>query len=147
MIELIVVLGIILIITAAARVQIGATMKLSKADTALQTTLGQMRRAQEMAIDQRRVYRVSFAAPRTIQLDQVDIDPVTKARTFVFQSQIDLPTETQFTVVTGIPTTTATVPDGYGSGGIAIDFDRDFGGGGMEFIFNATVVPWIPRTG
>lgn len=135
MIELIVVLGIIMIIAATAIIEIGSTLKESKAEIALQTTLGQMRRTQEMAIDQRRVYRLSFVAPRTIQLDQVNIDPVTRARTFVFQSQIDLPTETQFTVVTGIPTATATVPDGYGNGGIAIDFDRDFGGGGTEVYF------------
>ncbi len=135
MIELAIALTIILIIVATAIVQIGSTLRQSKAETALQTTLGQMRRTQEMAIDQRRVYRLSFIAPRTIQLDQVNIDPVTKTRTFVFQSQIDLPTETQFTVVSGIPTTAATVPDGYGNGTIAIDFDRDFGGAGTELYF------------
>ena len=135
MIELTVVLGIIMIIAATAIIEIGSTVKESKAEIALQTTLGQMRRTQEFAIDQRRVYRLSFIAPRTIQLDQVNIDPVTKARTFVFQYQIALPTETQFTVVSGIPTTSSTVPDGYGTGGTAIDFDRDFGGGGTEIYF------------
>jgi prepilin-type N-terminal cleavage/methylation domain-containing protein len=135
MIELAIALTIILIVAATAIIQIGSTLRQSKAETALQTTLGQMRRTQEMAMDQRRVYRLSFMAPRTIQLDQVNIDPVTKTRTFVFQSQIDLPAETQFTVVSGIPTTTATVPDGYGNGTIGIDFDRDFGGGGTEVYF------------
>lgn len=133
--ELAIALSIILIVAGTAIFQLDATLKQSKANTALQTTLGQLRRAQEMAIDQRRVYRVSFTAPRTIQLDQVNIDPVTFAKTFVFQSQIDLPTDTQFTVVSGIPTSSTTVPDGYGTGSVAIDFDRDFGGGGTEVYF------------
>ena len=64
MIELIVVLGIIMIIAATAIIEIGSTLKESKAEIALQTTLGQMRRTQEMAIDQRRVYRLSFVAPQ-----------------------------------------------------------------------------------
>jgi prepilin-type N-terminal cleavage/methylation domain-containing protein len=135
MIELAIALSIILIVTATAIFQLDASLRQSKANVALQTTLGQLRRAQEMAIDQRRVYRVSFISPRTIQLDQVNIDPVTLAKTFVFQSQIDLPIDTQFTVVSGIPTSPTTVPDGYGSGSVAIDFDRDFGGGGTEVYF------------
>ena len=135
MVEMLIVLVIIMIVMGTAFIQIAPALKSAKAETALQTTLGQMRRAHELAVDRRLVYRVSFIAPRTIQLDQVDINPATLAKVFTFQSTIDLPTDISFSVVTGIPTTAATVPEGYGTGATAIDFDRDFGGGVTEIYF------------
>ena len=135
LLEAMIVVAIIMIVLATAIVQINPVLKEAKARAALETTLGQMRRAHEMAVDQRQVYRLSFTAPRTIQLDKVNIDPVTRAVALTFQSKIDLPLETQFTTVTGMPTTPATVPDGFGNGAIAIDFDRDFGGGVKEIYF------------
>jgi prepilin-type N-terminal cleavage/methylation domain-containing protein len=135
MVEMLIVLAVIMIMLGTAFIQIGPMLKDSQANAALQTTLGMMRRTQEMAVDQRQVYRLTFTAPRTIQLDKVTIDPVTKARVFTFQSKIDLPTQTQFTAVAGLPNTPTTVPDGYGNGSVAIDFDRDFGGGGTDIYF------------
>ena len=134
-VELLIVCAIIMIMLGTAFIQIGPMLRESQTNAALQTTLGMMRRTQEMAVDQRQVYRLTFTAPRTIQLDQVTIDPNTNSRVFVLQSKIDLPTQTQFTVVAGLPNTAATVPDGYGNGTVAIDFDRDFGGGGAEIYF------------
>ena len=134
-VELLIVVVIIMIILGATFIQIGPMLRASQAQAALQTTLGQMRRAHELAVDQRQVYRLTFTGPRTIQLDKVKIDPVTKAKTFTFQSKIDLPVQTQFTVVSGLPNTATTVPDGYGNGTVAIDFDRDFGGAGTEVYF------------
>lgn len=135
LIEMLIVISVMLMVMGAAVVQIWPMVRESKAQAAFQTTLGEMRRAHEMAVDQRQVYRLTFTAPRTIQLDRVNIDPATGNKTFVFQSKIDLPLETQFTVVAGIPTTPTTVPDGFGNGSIAIDFDRDAGGGGKEIYF------------
>ena len=94
-----------------------------------------MRHAHELAVDRRQVYRVTFTAPRTIQLDRVDIDTTTNARVYVLQSRIDLPTDMSFSTVTGIPTAATKVPEGYGNGSVAIDFDRDFSGGGTEVYF------------
>jgi prepilin-type N-terminal cleavage/methylation domain-containing protein len=135
MVEMLIVLVIIMIVMGTAFIQIAPALKSAKAETALQTTLGQMRRAHELAVDRRLIYRVSFTAPRTIQLDQVDINPATLAKVFTFQSTIVLPTDISFAVVTGIPATAATVPEGYGTGATAIDFDKDFGGGGTEIYF------------
>jgi len=134
-VEMMIVIIIIMIVMSTAFIQIGPVLKNAKAETALQTTLGQMRRAHELAVDRRLVYRVSFTAPRTIQLDQVNIDPATLAKTFVFQSRIDLPSDISFAIAAGIPTSAATVPEGYGNGTVAIDFARDFGGGGTEVYF------------
>jgi type II secretory pathway pseudopilin PulG len=134
-VELLIVVAIMMIVMGAAFIQIAPALKNAKTEAALQTTLGQMRRAHELAVDRRTIYRVSFNAPRTIQLDKVDIDPTTLAKTFTLQSTIDLPTDMSFSVVSGIPTTSTTVPEGYGNGSVAIDFDRDFSGGGTEVYF------------
>jgi prepilin-type N-terminal cleavage/methylation domain-containing protein len=135
LIEMLIVLTIIMIVMGTAFIQIAPALKNAKSETGLQTVLGQMRRAHELAVDRRIVYRVSFNAPRTIQLDQVAIDPATLAKTFTLQSRIDLPSDISFATVTGIPTAATIVPEGYGNGSVAIDFDRDFGGGGTEVYF------------
>lgn len=134
-VELLIVVAIMMIMIAVTFIQIGPVLRESKAQTALQTTLGQMRRAHEMAIDQRQVYRLTFTTPGKIQLDQVGFDPLTKAKIFTFQSSILLPTEIQFAVVTGIPTAATKVPEGFGAGAVAIDFDQDFGGGTNQVYF------------
>lgn len=134
-VEMMIVVIIMMIIIGTAFIQIAPALKNAKAETALQTTLGQMRRAHELAVDRRSVYRVTFNAPRTIQLDLVSIDPTTNAKVFTLQSTIDLPTDMSFTIATGIPTAATKVPEGYGNGTTAIDFDRDFGGGGTEVYF------------
>jgi prepilin-type N-terminal cleavage/methylation domain-containing protein len=134
LVELMFVILIVLIVSAIALIQVRATLAYAKTDAALQTTLGTMRRVHELAIDQRRVYRVSIIAPRTIQTDQVAFDAFGN-RTFVFVASIDLPTETQFVALTGIPTAVGTTPDGLGGGVNAIDLNVDNGGGGTQVYF------------
>jgi prepilin-type N-terminal cleavage/methylation domain-containing protein len=136
LIELMFVMAIILILSTFALLQIGNSLRLQPANAALQTTLGQLRRVHEMAVDQRRTYRVTFSTPRTIQVDQVGFDTATPPnRTFTLVSRIDLPPSIQFTVVSGVPTASSKVPDGYGNGTVAIDLDKDFGGGGTDVYF------------
>jgi prepilin-type N-terminal cleavage/methylation domain-containing protein len=134
LIELAFVIAIALIITGMALVQFVPTLKNARAENALQTTLGQVRNARGLAIDQRAKYRLSFIAPRTIQLDQVKIDKVTGNQTIVFVSTIDLPVDTQFIAIAGIPTGSAT-PDSLPTFGNAIDFAVDNGGGGTRIFF------------
>jgi prepilin-type N-terminal cleavage/methylation domain-containing protein len=134
LIEALVVIAIILVMAATAIIQIGPTLKSAKSETALATALGQLRQYHEAAVDQRRVYRMSFLAPRTIQVDQMTYDS-SGSQVFTFISTIDLPVETQFTCVAGIPTTQSSVPDGLGDGKTAIDFSLDQGGGGTTLFF------------
>jgi hypothetical protein len=125
----------VLVITAGALMQFVPVLKNARAEDALQTTLSQMRNARALAIDQRRRYRLTFTAPRTIQLDQVVIDPVTRIQSFSFVSSVDLPLDTQFVAVSGIPTAGNGTPDGLPTSGTAIDLDVDYGGGGTEVFF------------
>ena len=129
LIEAIVVVAIILIMAAAAIIQIAPTLKGAKSQTALETALGQMRRYHEAAVDQRIIYELEFVAPRTINVYQITYDTTTGKMIPLEVSSIDMPVETQFLCVPGIPTTETTVPDGLGDGKTAINFALDYGGG------------------
>ncbi|HVP43229.1 MAG TPA: prepilin-type N-terminal cleavage/methylation domain-containing protein [Terriglobales bacterium] len=130
LIELLVVISIILIISAMSFMQIQSTLRRAKSETALQTVLGQMRQAHEAASDRRRIYRLTFLPPGSIQLDRMDVD-VKGNLTAVFQSTTVLPVEISFQVVPGLP---KAGPDGFGTGATAIDFGID-NGGGMNQVF------------
>ena len=130
LLELMFVIAIVLIISGTALFQFVPVLKNARAENALQTTLAQVRNARGLAIDQRRKYRLSFLASRTIQLDQVVVDPVTKIQSFLFVSTIDLPVDTQFIAIAGIPNAAGTTPDSLPTSGVAIDFHVDYGGGG-----------------
>ncbi len=134
LVELMFVVAIVLIVSVVALLQVQGSLKSAKSDTALQTVLGQMRLMHEMAIDQRKIYRMSFISPGTLQLDRMDIG-AGGALTAVLQGTVTLPPETQFTLVTGMPNSAATVPDGMGSAGNAIDFSVDNGGGQTQVYF------------
>ena len=134
LIEVLVVVAVILILAAAAVVQIGPALQAAKTNTALEIALGQLRTAHQQAIDQRRVYRVTFTTPRTIQVDQLTYD-TNGNQIFTLIRSIDLPVETQFTLVSGMPNTSQTTPDGLGQGGNAIDFALDYGGGATTVFF------------
>jgi prepilin-type N-terminal cleavage/methylation domain-containing protein len=135
MIELLVVVGIILIISATAMYQIGPALAEAKKEEAFAIAMQQMRIAHERAIDERRIYRLSLVAPSTFNLDLVNVDPVTRVQTFVFLNTMDLPQGYQFVVVPGIPTAPAQTPDNFGIGAVAIDLSVNNGGGGLTQLF------------
>ena len=136
LIEAIFVIAIALIITAGALIQFTPVLKSARAENALQTTLAQVRNARGLAIDQRSKYRLTFVAPRTIQLHRGVLDQVTHILSYAFVSTIDLPNDTQFIAITGIPTSgSGTTPDSLPTTGAAIDFSLDYGGGGTQIFF------------
>jgi prepilin-type N-terminal cleavage/methylation domain-containing protein len=134
MIELVFVIAVVLIISAGAVFQFMPVLKNAKAETALQITLGQLRNARGLAIDQRSKYKLTFTTPRTIRLYRGVVDPVTHILSYPLVSTIDLPTDTQFVAITGIPTGAGT-PDSLPTTGPAIDFGLGNGGGGTEVYF------------
>jgi len=133
LIEALVVIAIILIMAGAAIIQIGPALKGAKSNTALDATLGLMRRYHEAAVDQRKIYRITFKAPGTIVVDQQAYDAKGDL-TYINISSTDLPVETQFLCIDGIPTTQLAVPDGLGDGKTAIDFNSG-GNGGQTVVF------------
>ena len=141
-IELLIVMAIGLVVTGIALVSIAPSVKKSKSDIARELVLGEMRRAHERAIDERRIYRVTFVAPRTILVEvgtpanlKARISGIASAGFAQAQAPLDLPQSIQFSVVSGIPTAAGAVPDGFGTGTNPIDFDVNNGGSAIEIYF------------
>jgi len=141
LLEMVIVIGILLAATAATFVNIIPSIRSSRSNAGMEMVLGELRRAHERAVDERRIYRVTFTAPNTIQ---VDVGKVAVIGTTVTDSAplfaaaqppLTLPGTTQFVVVPGIPTNPLLTPDGMGTGANAIDFDLGNGGGGTQIYF------------
>jgi type II secretory pathway pseudopilin PulG len=142
MVEMLIVIAIGMTLTAVALLSIGSSVQKSNSDAAKEMVLGEMRRAHERAIDERRIYRMTFVAPRTIQLDvgtpvnlRATISGSTGASFAQARLPLDLPLSVQFLVVSGIPTAAGAVPDGFGSGANAIDFGVNNGSGAQTQIY------------
>jgi prepilin-type N-terminal cleavage/methylation domain-containing protein len=141
MVELSVVVLIILILVAIALINMVPTVQNSRANAGMELVLGEMRRAHERAIDERRIYRLTFVAPNQIQLDVGQVANVASTITGTTpaftqaQQPLTLPDSIQFVCIGGIPTGAGGVPDGLGSGVNAIDFDLGNGGGGNQIYF------------
>jgi Tfp pilus assembly protein FimT len=108
-------------------------LKQSRVDAAYDTTLATMRNYRNKAVTERKRYIVTFTAPRTITVQYwavavpVSPPPVTVA-TFT------LPQDMQFSVQAGLPSSAATVPDGFGTGVTSIDFDQGMGLGSQNYV-------------
>ncbi len=141
MVEMVIVVGVILIVMATALMNIVPALKTAKSNAGVELVLGELRRAHERAVDERRIYRVTFVAPQTIQVDIGQVaniaTTITGSAPIFIQAQppLTLPTGTQFVVVPGIPTSALKTPDGFGTGAAAIDFDISNGGGGTQIYF------------
>ena len=134
--ELIVVMVIMMIISAAFLLNVVTIQANSRVDSASKMVLEQMRQARQAAVDERRVYRITFQAPATIITELVPrgnvgctYNPAVPKRTEI------LPYDIQFRAEPGIPNTPGQTPDNLGTGGNAIDFDIDFGGGVTQIYF------------
>jgi hypothetical protein len=131
----------ILVVFGTALFNVVPALNTAKSNTGMELVLGELRRAHERAVDERRIYRVTFVAPQTIQVDVgqvVNIAATVSGSTPVFvqaQPPMILPPGVQFVAVAGIPTTAQTTPDGFGSGNNAIDLDIANGGGGTQVYF------------
>jgi prepilin-type N-terminal cleavage/methylation domain-containing protein len=141
LIELSIVLTIVLAATAAALINLIPSIKASRSNAGMELVLGELRRAHERAVDERRIYRVTFTAPNTILLEVGNVAVVGSTITNsapVFapaQEPLTLPGSVQFVVVPGVPTNPLATPDGLGTAANAIDFDLASGGGGTQIYF------------
>lgn len=129
LIEVITVVLIILILTAIAAVALAPMKDSAKLNTAVQTTINQLRMAREEAMGKRLQYVVTLQQPGTI------LTQWTKAGIGIqTERSVPLPAGIEFVIVTGIPTTPKT-PDGFGAGNVAIDLDQAKGGGSNVIYF------------
>ena len=115
--ELVVVIGMIMVLSAVAIINISSSLKAAAADTASQLIVQEMRLARQYAISDRKIYRLTFNSPSGIALDRQNADG-----TFTPMSISIIPQTVAFQCESGIPTTSATTPNGIGVGTVPIDF-------------------------
>ena len=132
-IEMLIVIAIGLTVTAMAYVLLQNSLNSTKSDSALQMALGQIRQVHERAIDERHVYRLTFTAPRTIQIDRIDFAGA--LTTPIFIGKTDLPQDISFAIVSGTPA--SNTPNGLGSATTAIDLSVNNSTGINQVYFQA----------
>src|ERR1700736_4070583 len=118
LIETVVVVAIIAITFAIAVANLIPSMNSARSNAGMELVLGELRRAHERAIDERRIYRVTFVPPQTIQVDVGQVAAIGTTITgsspafAAAQPALLLPATVQFLVISGIPTAAGTTPDG-----------------------------------
>jgi len=127
LVEMLIVVGVVIILLAAAIIEIKPILMASRADSAVAYTENQMRLARERAIDERRLMRLTFTAPRTIFMEfqftdstgAVTYAPVTLQAGQTGAGITMLPNDVQFQTP---PSPPATPPDNIGAQNNAFDF-------------------------
>ncbi len=136
LIELMIVIAIFLVVGGMSFMALQPALKEARANEAFEDVLMQLRMARERAITERKQYIVCFGiatpagavtplgAPtaQSVQLFRWDAGTALSAAAQI--SVNTLPSDIFFQAVAGVPTNPALVPDGFGNGSTAIDFDQ-----------------------
>jgi len=121
LLELLIAISILIVATLISVMSLQPALKQARVNNGYNTVLGALRQARDISVNQRAVYIASFIAPNTITITQGDTGIVTNTYT--------LPSDITFHVEPGIPNSSATTPDHFGTGTTAIDFDQNVSGG------------------
>ncbi|HKW19444.1 MAG TPA: prepilin-type N-terminal cleavage/methylation domain-containing protein [Terriglobales bacterium] len=119
LIETMIVCVLIFIVSAIAVISLKPGLQAAHVANGYNTTVAALRQARDFAVAQRQVYLVTFSnasVPNTITITQNGNGHVV--------ATYPLPLDVVFTAIAGIPTAATKVPDGFGTGGAAIDFDQ-----------------------
>jgi type II secretory pathway pseudopilin PulG len=141
MLELMITVSIILIMAGVTLMTMQPMIQKNHVNSAYDTTLEVIRTYRNMAITKSNRYIITFApgtvgppataATLTVQYWGTGV-PVAPAPVTI--ATYKLPTDIQFGVIAGFPTSAATVPDGFGAGATALDFDQGMGLGSQNYI-------------
>jgi prepilin-type N-terminal cleavage/methylation domain-containing protein len=94
MVETLAVMTIVAIMTAVALPFIDDAVRKTHEDIAMYNVVQEMRRARQLALDQRRNHRVTFTDPRTITITRIGVAALGETDTAV--SRVDLPSDISF---------------------------------------------------
>jgi prepilin-type N-terminal cleavage/methylation domain-containing protein len=150
LVELMIVLSLFLIVAGIGFMALQPALKDARAHHGYEDVLMQLRVARQRAISERKQYIVCLgvAAPagaltpmeaptaQSIQMFRWDAGTALSAATQI--SANTLPSDVQFQALAGLPNNPATVPDGFGTGVVALDLDQGVAGG------NKTQVMFMP---
>src|ERR1700687_5087145 len=140
LLELMIVMCVLMIVGGITFMALQPALRDARANQAFENALMPLRVARQRAIAERKQYIVCFgiAAPagaltpmgaptaQSIQIFRWDAGTALSAATQV--TAVTLPMDLNFQAIPGVPTGVAFVPDGFGNGGPALDFDQ--GGAG-----------------
>jgi Tfp pilus assembly protein FimT len=127
MIEAVIVICLLLVVSGFALLNIGAVLPGMDANSAMQQTIGQLRRGRELAIAQRRNIELRFLGTNQIQLLRYDVPTGTTVL-----STVTLDGKNEFLLFGSIPDT----PDAFGNAS-AVSFS---GPASWMFLSNGTLV-------
>jgi type II secretory pathway pseudopilin PulG len=116
LLELIVVVGITIVVAGMAMLTTTAAVENSRADSAAQAVMRELREARELAISERRNIQVTFVAPGQIEVRRRDVTGTVETGTTLLETVV-LEGRAQFNLPAGAPDT----PDGFGNAA-AVDF-------------------------
>lgn len=140
LLELMIVICVLMIVGGITFMALQPALRDARANQAFESALMPLRVARQRAIAERKQYIVCFgiAAPagaptplgaptaQSIQIFRWDAGTALSAATQV--TAVTLPIDINFQTVGGLPNTPATVPDGFGSATVALDFDQGIAG-------------------
>src|ERR1700756_4560666 len=113
LLEMMIVVALVIVLASITFISLQPALKAARVDSAYNTVLMTMRNYRSRAITERKRYIVAFTAPGTITVSYWGVGvPIAPAPVVV--QTVTLPTDVQFMVQAGIPSTPATVPDGLG---------------------------------
>jgi prepilin-type N-terminal cleavage/methylation domain-containing protein len=141
LLEMLITISISLIVMAITYITMQPLLQQNHVNNAYDTTLEVIRNCRDQAITKSNRYIVTFApgtagppaTPATITV-QFWGTGVPTAPAPVTINTYTLPLDIQFAVLPGFPTSATTVPDGFGAGAVAIDFDQGMGLGSQNYI-------------
>jgi prepilin-type N-terminal cleavage/methylation domain-containing protein len=140
LLEMMIVVSILMIVGGISFMALQPALKDGRTNQAFESAMMPLRVARQRAIAERKQYIVCFgiAAPagaltpmgaptaQSVQIFRWDAGTALSAATQV--TAVTLPMDLNFQAIPGVPTSAATVPDGFGNGGTALDFDQGVAG-------------------
>jgi prepilin-type N-terminal cleavage/methylation domain-containing protein len=141
LLELMITVSIILIMGGVTFISMQPMIQKNHVNSAYDTTLEVIRTYRNMAITKSNSYIITFApgtttlpgTPSTLTVQYWGTG-VPAAPAPVTVATYTLPQDVQFGVLAGFPTSATTVPDGFGAGAVALDFDQGMGLGSQNYI-------------
>lgn len=131
MLEMAIVVAVTLTAIAVTVMKLHPALQSVRATSAYNQCFMLMRRYRQQALDERKQYIVTFAAPNTMQVFRQDVAVPVNPPPVLITTQILAP-DIQFQLLAGVPT--ANTPDNFGNGTRAIDFGQGIGLGGFNYV-------------
>ncbi len=146
LLEMVIVMALIVISASVTFVSVQGAIRDSRVNGGFENAFMQLRVARQRAISERKRYIVTFGTPapplaltplglpnaKSIQVYRWDNGNPAPAPIQI--STVDLPKDVAFQTISGIPTSSTSVPDGFGSGVTAIDLDQGVGAGAGNLV-------------